>query len=791
MLPPFMELSPLVFAREYQRYRAETIGIPFHDTRLLAAAEFWMPRFLALDDDSYASFWLEDLPPLLTTPDPHRFDDLRPDEAEVIATFLRMLNPERFEYSLDSLVVLEVAARKWFYVGEVERALDCLRRAGVGRAWPDDAENQLEEHGNRPGETSGIPGNGLLSDSTEPSEIPRLLLDRAGVIDRMLSRWLSQFDAEWSALRESGNPNQAQCVLVEHDADGRPIRGRLRTLEAHIEMLPKDRDTDEVVFGHQLCAADDPQVRGAYAALRALRNADPGESASSAFHSAIRIPHSAFLRAHFTFANGGREPYGGDSLAFACFVAAYGDWWSKDLHRERRLVSSGVALSGALNDGGAAGPISDASIAAKVERVFFSPLAALVVPRQNRDAAESEAACLHTLHPRRRLRILAVDSAADLIADGNITIPERVCLGEYAVRAAAKYSRSVKVQVPLLTILGYLLLCLIYPKTWVGFDANPAVAEFVGDDLIVRNAESRELWKHEVNPESEKSSERAVLGNLDRDKAAEVACMIMPREQASAMNAGELIVFDDDGRELFRRTPIILGEYPGDTSIYQEYDFGHLAIIDGGSRKLVLTVLLKSYPARMHLMLWEPGGDLAGWYINAGFAGGEATTIVDTARSILHVAGINNRLFSACMFSLPLDSMHGASPPYTDSYYDLSQIERGNQIQYVIFPKTDLCIARGARQNSSDRLVNEAGLLRIDVDELGEGRTTRDSVATVWYYLDENLRVVTTRCDDSFITMRERFVAQGLLPAVDWQEYQEVLARNVRYWMDTGWVSTQ
>jgi len=184
--------------------------------------------------------------------------------------------------------------------------------------------------------------------------------------------------------------------------------------------------------------------------------------------------------------------------------------------------------------------------------------------------------------------------------------------------------------------------------------------------------------------------------------------------------------------------------------------------------------------------VWSPRGDAVGWYINAGYAG---WMIPDTARDVLHCAGVNNRLHASCLFTISLDSSYGVSPPYTDPEYDLSSVKRGNQLRYIVFPKTDLCNARTARYNHPVRLSwDTRDFLQVEVDELGGPRNQGDSVATVNYWVNTAGRLVGTRCSDRFCAAREQMVARGYLAPVDWGVYERELVRHVRYWADTGWV---
>jgi len=775
-------LTPLGFAREYQAYRAANSAIPFPDSRLLAAARFWSRFPETLASDSYSSFWLEDLPPLLAV-DARVFDDFHPDELAEVATLIARLDSIRFNARLTPASLWEQSARKWLYVGEEGRAIESLGKAGLGST---DFTKETTAVG-----------------AVEPQLLPSALTDHLGDHHEALKLWLTRFDTEWRALRESGHTNQATCVLVERDSGGKPVRGRLRTLEAHIETLPKGRDSDEVVFGHQLCTADDPQVRGAYAAVASLRqltrgsnaefgirNAEVKSTAQPNPHSAIRNPHSYF-RARFTFANDNREPYGGDSLAFACFTAAYSDRWSKDLHRERRLIAAQVALTGALTSDGQAESVAEISLEQKIERVFYSPLSCLVVPHGNRAAAEGAVAVLHSKYPNRRLRIITAERAGDLISDGNITIPERVCLGEYALLAAAKYSASLKVQVPILVLLLAIFGWLAVPKIKAILDEQVTDIEHAKSGFTAINKYGHELWKTEYLGDSLVAGAPYVVHDLDGDGKNEVLFYVCTGYGAP-INA-KVDVFNSDGTLRFRLDLPIMGQYPGDYSSGEVYTPGLLQVVTADGIPLIVTSVNAQNPSRFHIRIWSARGDSLGWYVNAGVTGHCLVRDCDfDGTDDIVIAGYNIRMRAVALIALRSEGSYGVAPPYWDSQYDLSRVVPGNQLHYMIFPRADLT------ELFADRLYNELGGLhdvsargfRFDVLEGGvRGASEKERYWAINYYLDSTLRLSHVDVDDTYKARRESLVRSDSLPEIPWPEYFAHLTDTVMYWTSKGWTT--
>ncbi len=768
-------LTPLGFTRAYQTYRAENAAIPFPDSRLLAAARFWTRHVEFLSSDAYATFWREDLPPLLNTVEVRHFEELHPDELAEIATFVASLDSARIESKIAAAEFWKLGAKKWFYVGEANRALKCLVIADCGFRIAD------------------LELSNPQSEIRNPQSTVSALLDQLGADEsnQKLHDWLVRFDADWRGIRESGHTNLATCVLVERDAAGNPIRGRLRTLEARVEPLARSHDSDEVVFGHQLRAADDPQVRGAYSALAAMRNTE-----SNALQSAIRIPQSAFFRARFTFADSGREPYGGDSLGFACLVAAHGDWWSKDLHRERRLISSGTALTGALNPDSSAESVSESSLAKKVGRVFFSPLTSLVVPKSNRDAAEAEVARLHKQYPARRLRILTAERATDLITDGNIMIPERVCLGEYAVRAAAKYSRSVRVQVPLLIVLLYALACLISPPLWVFFDDWPAKIEVTTRSVKALNKSgytigafdrfARPLVPLAYSPD--RHQDEVVyfqIADVTGDKKPEIIICPFFEGMASGTPQGPIYVLGSQrfgGLDSLCTIPLYqVTGYPGDSAgtqgtIYPWYLTRLIAMGELDNPDATLAVVsVASYPGRGQLNVYDSQGRARGTFVNQGHFRWTSCSLVDIdsdGDKELCLGGCNNSLNAAIVGVFDPTRVDGVSPPWDSDDFVKSGMRKGSQDWYLGFPKTMVSQER--------KLQDHVQAITVDSVQGVAIRVHNPAGFSSEFQLSTSLSPISVHFDDGFVdTLRT------LLDERELAEYSIHLLSQTAIWRDT------
>ena len=449
--------SPLAFARDYQQYRAAASQTPFTDSRLLLAARFWTLRTDALGDEAFAPFWSEDIPPLLQALAGASLDDLLPEELEEIAAFLAYAARAFPDVAPDPGKVWEKAAEAWLYVGAAERALTALARVKRPGSESDSAHTALPGASDQPPchpersegsavvpPESAVPLSAEIPEGVDVDALPSLLANRLAISDPALARWLRDFDARWQARRETGDPQRAHCLFVEYDSTGRPVRGRLRTLEGKIEPLKTGSESDELIFHHQVRSPDDPFVGTIYGALAALRQVtsrrrefprsdplpsgevDPAVVGSGEGHvgraSPTILSSGPRFRARFTLSGEGGEGYSGDSVGLAAFAVAYGGWWAGDLHRERRLIGNTVAFTGAVSADGQVEPVAGDSLQLKVRRAFFSPIDNLVVPEANR--RDAEAAVEHC--GSVILHVVCVSSASNIHAMSSPTATSSV-----------------------------------------------------------------------------------------------------------------------------------------------------------------------------------------------------------------------------------------------------------------------------------------------------------------------------------------------------------------------------
>jgi len=345
-----------------------------------------------------------------------------------------------------------------------------------------------------------------------------------------------------------------------------------------------------------------------------------------------------------------------------------------------------------------------------------------------------------------------------------------------------------KVQVPLLVVLGYLLLCLIYPKAWVGFDWNPANAEvdMGSSQLVVRNGSGNVLWKKPFAGRLLPTSSVVVtdLGNNDTNEV-----LFMPAMTVSSPERGWFFAYSYEGKLLFKRYGGICDSFSGDhESPLLEGEYLSTFSYRGGTG--IISEMNSNDPTLSCIRLWTEEGDSLRSYVNPGGTHFCLARDIDSdSTNELFFACYNNPENAVALLVLDPDSIWGVGPPDLREHLDLSRLKLGSQLAYVLFPVTDLG-KYDLRTVCNDPATNP---IREDTEDeikvyVCESPAFEGNCLVI-YYFDYTLRLRKVRVTGQFAKRRQQLVEQGSLKAIDDSLYLEQLANCVLYWTDRGWMT--
>lgn len=763
-----MTTSPLQFARDWEQLQSRLREQPHADLRLLSLAEFWPQLEPRVDDPAFQTYQREYLSLLDDALKAAKAHDLSASEWAAILAALDEIAAQfpQPEFATGIQLALKELARLHFYVGNIESGLLYAQRLAGVVAVPKIDLNCLE--------------------NVYEIDALRRLIEMLGESDSAVKAQLEAILAEWTLERESVRHDAIHCLFVERESSTGAARGRLRTLEGEIELGRGNDAPDELTCHNQVIAPDDPFIGVGYASLAAVRDALKRQS--------ITIADGRRIHARYKI-NSSNSVFTGDSIGLAMALVAYTQALRPLVRWHERYLSGEVAVTAAIDDSGRLLPINTQTLAAKIDRAFFSHVRYLVVPEPNAEAARAHLELLRQEHPRRQLLLITAATLTDVISDHNVVRAERICLGQFVARKAYRYSRMTKVQIPLLLLLGYLLLSSIDPRTfWLFFDRNPAFVLPIVDTgtIEVFNADSSRLWTHKF-PHPFSAFESAVPGipyhmrtfDLNSDGKNEV--IVIPPTIDDVDENSWMYCFDHTGNLKYRRYLAIPNQYPGDTpsSVYSNLQ---VYPITAGGMPYLLTIVTQIGPARSHVVLWNADGDSLWWYIHSGAAGLLLVRDLDgDLVEELIFSAFNNRLGCAAYFALRRSNESGCSPPYDDESYDLTWIERANHYAYIAFPPTDLCEQECGSQYNQPGIVK----LRDRVGGMLDVYTGESVISNndIIYTLDSSFRVRFVLLSDTFLRSRQRLVDTGRLPAIDDSIYRDNTLRAVRYWFTDHWVT--
>ena len=749
-----MGLSPLQFAKAFERLKTDAATLPAIDLRLLALLDFWPQLEPFARDTAYQTYVDEYFPLVVHHVTDHALLDLSIEELTTVHERLAAMqdiaetDELRQQIELKQRLVLFRLASVLFYAGLIEDALPvCAELAGEKDTPPIDSA-ELED--------------------LDAFEALRGLTESYAAKQTALSRVLRDIFDRWEAERTCVAHDRINCLFVEKGSHGAASRGRMRQLHGSVEPATSGQETDNISFDNQVKSPDDPFIGAAYDSLKAVRTVLAG--------SGLTRRRETPYRAYFSIPDS-KQTFTGDSIGLAVALVTFTQLLKPELRRQERFIASEVAVTGGLDESGNLNPVNERTLATKIERAFFSPVKYLVLPEGNLAEAKRCVDKLKRSFPRRRLHLLSAQRLSDVVENHNVIRSEKVCMGDFVVRTVVKYSRATKVQVPLLIVMLfalYALICDLFPKAWVGFDWNPEFVQVTEYGIEVLNKDSLFLWS--VKCECKEINKKLVwdAGDLNGDGKNEIA--FAPSSIGPCDKNAVLYVYDSEGELLFNRS--MVQRMPND-EVGDQFEPAHALFQTLNDRCVIITVASRSGPARGHVRIWSRTGDSLVTYVNKGFPGPCLLIDVDSnGEDEMLFSGINNPMACVCLFALGDGPCSGESPPREPG--------PGPEDVYLLVPPTGVSRQLVEQYNCVLVVSEEApGRLKVVVCE----NISQNSRCHLSYYFDKRMRVTSVLAHDSYITQWESFVEQGLLPDESLDSVQERARDNVTYWTDSGWVT--
>jgi hypothetical protein len=576
---------------------------------------------------------------------------------------------------------------------------------------------------------------------------------------------------------DTGTDTSIACLFVEYYPDlGLDPRGRMLNLSVTANRISSRADSDDIVVRNPVSEPDDRFLKQARESIMAAREY---------LHKRHGLPLKYRYRFDFAVKSSGAR-FTGDSLGVAFAVGAIAALDNAEILRERLAVAQDAAFTGALSVNGDLIPVDGDALKIKIYRAFHSGLKYLIIPREHITAAWNYVKQLEGDKAERKLEIVGADRLDSVAGDPRLMPSKRSSLPAHLLRKTWKTKR-LYLEIPVLMILMYLLLSLIYAPVWFGFDRNPSYWEINDSNnrLEVRNKSSQVIWSKQFDFPIIK---HATLPAFDIDDDGKNEVLFIPPTTHECDERGHLFCYSHTGDLKFDRFCAKLYEFPPDTAGVM-YDAGVYGFAKVGGKPIIISNVTQQLPARAHIRTWDQHGDSLGWYINRGHCVYYDAFDVDSdGQEELFFMGFNNCMGCVGLFVLEAESTYGVSPPYDRLGRDSARIKHGNQLCYILFPVTEIGRIPGELQTEYN-IMGVGGIRKTDADlyeiYIAESMSA-DFEADIIYVLNSQLRVVRAIPTDVMNDHVGDLIAAGKLDhEID---YGQILG-NVTYWTDTGWTT--
>lgn len=740
-----MTISPVEFAEAFERLRTHVSVADADDSALLQLIDFW-PKLAPLrQNPAYSSYIAEYQAFLGAALTDDNLRDLSLAELAGLESLCRDVGARESQLQQTRKQI----ARQCFFVGKLNEGLAaCARITGEDVRIADGSESI-----------------GGLSEF-ETFSVFVLAFDEKWPATKKL---LQDLVDEWQAEREHVSTDRIYCLFVQNNVIGERTRGKLRTLRGSVEERSRSAQNDEITFDNQLRASDDPMVGVAYQALAAtrryLKSTGYSRLGSSHYHAHLAV-------------NDRRTAYTGDSIGIATALLAYAQLLHTEALRHDHLLPGDIACTGGIDEEGTATPVNDSTLYSKIERAFFSHIKYLVLPSENLASARKHLESLQTSFTGRQLILLPVSTLSAAVNDHNIIRPEKVCIGEFVAKQAVKYSRSTKFQIPMLMLLAYLLLCVIYPKAWPWFDWNPEQVISHGTVIEAVNRRGQHLWSYDLRLQATDDSTYWEICNLDDDTLNEL--VYMPLISSDHPLNGWMLVFDDNGDTLFTRDCSIRRQFPSDTvpeGVPEHYEgsIPHVKSYDGET--IIVSVVNAINPARCYVRFWDRLGNPMGWHINPGT--GDLKLYEDIDRDGTEEAlfySFHNRLSCVCMYVLDPASSIGVSPPLRDNDNRFHPVIPSNAKHFILFKPSIV--------NRVDGINDYQGGLSIwreapDRYKIQTDEGDKSGPRCIDYYFDGQMKLIDVSLSDRYSRAFEQLKQKGRIPQISEEQQCDSLKNYI------------
>jgi hypothetical protein len=319
--------------------------------------------------------------------------------------------------------------------------------------------------------------------------------------------------------------------------------------------------------------------------------------------------------------------------------------------------------------------------------------------------------------------------------------------------------------------IGLLAFVTLISIKMLTADRRPQSGRIDNSDLVIMNAEGKELWRKTFPGGlwseyyqnglathlyyQDGLATHLWFGDLDGDGHSEVLFLYHPAADPKS-HSTTLICYSDSGKERWRWTPgRVLPELDSFPSIYITMGFGVLQGTPNQPRRIVVMSRHEYYyPTQIAVV--DADGKTLSEYWHSGHLFHFNLASLDGREEII-ASGISNGYHEATLLVLDPDRVSGASTETARPEVQIHGMGAPHERYRLLFPRSDL--------NKDLYLYNEGlgavvspGRIQIDVKECW---LTVANGCTIIYGFDENFKLLSASAEDTFLNAHKQVYSKS------------------------------
>ncbi len=494
--------------------------------------------------------------------------------------------------------------------------------------------------------------------------------------------------------------------------------------------------------------------------------------------------------------------YTGRSLGLGAAVSAMAILSTQMDDRSFSTARSDAVFTGCIDSDSNIHPIDENQIVQKVKAVFFSPFAALVIPKANEAEAQETLDQLHESYPSRRLELIPVRTLKDVFAN-------RIAIDQKQRTVVQRVGRKAKAHQTKITVMALVVIVLMvagYLLLGVDWDRNPADVKMDGNYYHIRNKKGNELWTKMIGTESQQFSNTElkrwldqhgnvktwVIYDLNNDGKNEVL-ITHPVDVKGYGN--RLDCYNSDGTLKWQRPlgkSIVTTDENYSDELYRIASIW-VGVLDSTATPKIITLLNAVFDFQSFVNILDAGGNPQSEYFHTGLLN-RFTVREDTgtSRKAIFLSGTNNSFNSPVLAVLDPRFADGCSPHDYDHELISPLMKAAREKYYIIFPQTDIRKIVNDDTNPPAMLAtSEGGLLSVIVIEtrsLNFMGVQGSYNATIRYEFNRCMAIEHVKFSSEYGKGRAYLVKKGKLKLQADSVYKKSIIDGFRSWDGDGFV---